>query len=243
MNCGSDEERSDFFAFNDYSWCSPSSFETSGWDKKVETFSNYGIPIFLSEYGCNLNKRDFSEVESLYSKEMTGVYSGGLVYEYSQEPSDYGLVEIKGSSPPSKLKDYNALKQAFASVKNPSGDGGYNKKGGSSKCPTKEGPAWDVNGEEKLPALPSAAQKYMENGAGEGPGLGGSGSQTSGSKAEGPDTSGDGNSGSSGSSGSESSGTPDAAAGLRAPEFAVAPLVVLVTIGLSTLFGASMLTI
>jgi hypothetical protein len=45
MNCGSDDERSDFFAFNDYSWCDPSSFTISGWDQKVKLFSNYGIPI------------------------------------------------------------------------------------------------------------------------------------------------------------------------------------------------------
>lgn len=45
MNCGSDEERSDFFAFNDYSWCDPSSFTTSGWDQKVKNFTGYGLPI------------------------------------------------------------------------------------------------------------------------------------------------------------------------------------------------------
>lgn len=44
MNCGSDDERSDFFAFNDYSWCN-SDFKTSGWDQKVKTFTDYGIPI------------------------------------------------------------------------------------------------------------------------------------------------------------------------------------------------------
>jgi hypothetical protein len=45
MNCGGDDVRSDFFAFNDYSWCDPSSFQTSGWDKKVAQFGNYGIPL------------------------------------------------------------------------------------------------------------------------------------------------------------------------------------------------------
>ena len=46
MNCGSDDERSDFFAFNDYSWCgSDSSFTISGWDQKVKNFTGYGIPI------------------------------------------------------------------------------------------------------------------------------------------------------------------------------------------------------
>jgi hypothetical protein len=45
MNCGTDDERSDFFAFNDYSWCDPSSFQIAGWDQKVKNFTGYGIPI------------------------------------------------------------------------------------------------------------------------------------------------------------------------------------------------------
>lgn len=46
MNCGSEDERSDFFAFNDYSWCDPkSSFQVSGWDQKVKNFTGYGLPI------------------------------------------------------------------------------------------------------------------------------------------------------------------------------------------------------
>jgi 1,3-beta-glucanosyltransferase GAS5 len=45
MNCGTDDERSDFFAFNDYSWCDPSTFQKSGWDQKVQKFSNYSIPL------------------------------------------------------------------------------------------------------------------------------------------------------------------------------------------------------
>ena len=45
MNCGTDDERSDFFAFNDYSWCNPSSYTTSGWSKKVEQYGNYSIPL------------------------------------------------------------------------------------------------------------------------------------------------------------------------------------------------------
>ena len=45
MNCGTEDERSDFFAFNDYSWCDPSSFTLSGWDQKVENYSSYSIPL------------------------------------------------------------------------------------------------------------------------------------------------------------------------------------------------------
>lgn len=49
MNCGTDDQRVDFFAFNDYSWCNPSSFTTSTWSQKVDAFSNYSIPILLVE--------------------------------------------------------------------------------------------------------------------------------------------------------------------------------------------------
>lgn len=45
MNCGPSATHSDFFAFNDYSWCDPSSYSTSGWDQKVAKFGNYSIPI------------------------------------------------------------------------------------------------------------------------------------------------------------------------------------------------------
>jgi 1,3-beta-glucanosyltransferase GAS5 len=44
FNCGSDDMRSDFFAFNDYSWCN-SDFETAGWDAKVKHYADYGLPI------------------------------------------------------------------------------------------------------------------------------------------------------------------------------------------------------
>lgn len=255
MNCGTDEERSDFFAFNDYSWCSPSSFEKSGWDAKVQNFTGYGLPLFLSEYGCNTNKRDFGEVEALYSKKMTGVYSGGLVYEYSQEPSDYGLVKIKDNKL-TELEDFDTLKKAFSQTSNPEGDGGFNKTGGSNPCPAKNAPNWDVNSEDVLPAMPEPAKKFFKNGAGEGPGFSGPGSQSAGTPSSGNTTDGEGNtvegtagaagsnsgSGSSSGSSSSASGSSDptdgAAPGLHVPSMTMAPVLVGLVTVLSTMVGA-----
>lgn len=177
MNCGSDDERSDFFAFNDYSWCDPSSFTTSGWDQKVKNFTGYGLPLFLSEYGCNTNTRKFQEVAALYSPKMTGVYSGGLVYEYSQEDSNYGLVEISNDGV-KELKDFDALKTAFEKTKPPTGDGGYNSTGGSNPCP-KKSHNWEVDPDEDIPSTPKQALKFMEDGPAEPKGFKG-GSQTAG---------------------------------------------------------------
>lgn len=247
MNCGTDDERSDFFAFNDYSWCDPSSFTKSGWDQKVEMFSGYGLPLFLSEYGCNTNTRKFEEVEALYSKKMTGVYSGGLVYEYSQETSDYGLVKVSDDDV-KELPDFSALQTAFKKTANSDGDGGYNKTGGASNCPKEQKPAWAVSG-TTLPAMPVPAKKYFKDGAGKGKGFSGSGSQNAGTSStgtaapgsasvDGSDYSG---SGSASSASGSSSGSSGAAAGLHIPSLSMAPFAVGMVTILSTAFGAGLL--
>ncbi|KAJ9661179.1 1,3-beta-glucanosyltransferase [Neophaeococcomyces mojaviensis] len=235
MNCGGDDERSDFFAFNDYSWCDPSSFTVSGWDQKVKNFTGYGLPIFLSEYGCNTNTRDFGEVKALYNTEMTGVYSGGLVYEYSNEPSNYGLVEISGSSV-STLDDFDALKSAFSGTSNPTGDGGYNSTGGASGCPSYSSPNWLVRG-DSLPAIPDGAKKFMTAGAGTGPGLTGPGSQNAGGASTGTASAGSGQASQTGSSSSTNAGS----AMYRPTESSFAPLVCAAVVVLSSLFGATLL--
>jgi hypothetical protein len=183
FNCGSDEERSDFFAFNDYSWCT-SDFETSGWDKKVEAFRDYGIPLFLSEYGCNQNVRNFRELESLMHSNMTSVYSGGLMYEYTMERNDFGIVEIEGGQEDGgkdqtgerkELDEFAAFASAMKKYPAPTGDAGYTKTSKASECPTEDA-HWAV-GSATLPDIPEGALKFFEEGAGKGPGLNGPGSQ------------------------------------------------------------------
>lgn len=168
MNCGDESERAEFHGVNDYSWCGLSSFTTSGWDQKVRNFTDYSIPIFLSEYGCNAveGARPFNEVETLYSRLMTPVFSGGLVYEFTQEPNDYGIVEYEtlDDEELTKLDDFDSLKERFAKTPNPSGDGGYKEDGEPSECPEKSD-LWEA--ENDLPPMPSAASKYLQNGAGE----------------------------------------------------------------------------
>lgn len=180
FNCGSDYERSDFFAFNDYSWCSPSSFTTSGWDAKVKNFTGYGLPIFLSEWGCITNGRDFSEMEALMSEDMTGVYSGGLMYEYSLEENDFGIVTIDGDSVEEE-PEFKKMASAYSEYPAPTGDGGFVSTTNSVTCPTTDS-TWDLGdwGVSALPAMPTDAEKYMTEGAGDGPGLSGPGSQNSG---------------------------------------------------------------
>lgn len=227
MNCGSDDERSDFFAFNDYSWCAPNTFTGAGWDQKVKNFTGYGVPIFLSEYGCiKPGPRTFEEVKSLYSTDMTAVYSGGLAYEYSEEGSGYGLVKIKDTKSVSELKGFNYLKKAFASTKSPSGDGGYTStKGKASKCPAKSS-NWNVTTAD-LPTIPEKAAEYMKGDVGKGPGLKGAGSQTAGGdgvSSEGTTPSGSGTESGESESGTETGEASEAETSEGAASGLVAPI-------------------
>ncbi|EXJ94399.1 hypothetical protein A1O1_02793 [Capronia coronata CBS 617.96] len=117
MSCGLANETSskiDFFGLNSYSWCGDATFQTSGYDVLVEEFSNTTIPIFFSEYGCNnVSPRVFTEVPVLYSEQMTPVFSGGLIYEYSEEPNNYGLVNLNDNGTVSILRDYDNLRKQY----------------------------------------------------------------------------------------------------------------------------------
>ena len=123
----------------------------------------------MAEYGCNTNTRQWGEVASLYSENMTSVYSGGLAYEYTVEPNGYGLVEISnGQITPND--DFDRLATAFAATPNPSGDGGYSQSTTASKCPAASD-QWEVEN-DLIPSMPAGARAFMQDGAGTGPGLG-----------------------------------------------------------------------
>ncbi|KAK4635537.1 1,3-beta-glucanosyltransferase gel1 [Fulvia fulva] len=237
MNCGTDDQRSDFYAFNDYSWCDPSSYQTSGWDQKVKQYGDYSIPLFLSEYGCVTNKRNFGEVAALYGTDMTPVYSGGLVYEYSEEGSGYGLVTISGNTITPK-SDFTALMSALSKTPPPQGDGGYKSDGTPSQCPT-ESSTWEVKDftGQDLPAIPEGAEKYMKNGAGKGPGLSGTGSQNAGGESTGTAAPG---SGSVSAVASGHASSSSAANAIAMGEIGYAPFVCSGFVMLSTLFGMAL---
>jgi len=230
FNCGTDDERSDFFAFNDYSWCT-SDFVTSGWDKKVQNFTDYGIPIFLSEYGCIQNVRDFGEIGALMSSKMTSVYSGGLMYEYTYEENKFGIVKIDDKAqqgPRKELPEFAAFAKAMKNFPAPTGTGGASATSHSVPCPAKD-KFWDVES-TLLPAMPEGAKTYFQNGAGKGPGLDGPGSQNSGPAEVEDAQPGSGGGGSGGSGNKKNAATKGS--------MESAPLFVSGAVLMATLFGA-----
>lgn len=120
----------------------------------------------MAEFGCNTNTRAWGEIASLYSPNMTSVYSGGLAYEYTAEANGYGLVDAQFTP----NADFERLLAAYKATPNPSDDGGYSESPGPSECPPRSA-NWEV-ADTKLPAMPAMAERFMEEGAGRGPGLG-----------------------------------------------------------------------
>ncbi|PHH49185.1 1,3-beta-glucanosyltransferase [Ceratocystis fimbriata CBS 114723] len=139
FNCGDVEDAIDFWGYNIYSWCGKSSLQESGYDKQIEFFQNYSVPIFFAEYGCNevggADGRIWEETTALYEKEMTDVFSGGIVYMYFQEANDYGLVELNGDEV-TVMKNFDNLGEAVNKA-NPTGISfdSYNPSNKPQQCP------------------------------------------------------------------------------------------------------------
>ncbi|GAO45765.1 hypothetical protein G7K_0017-t1 [Saitoella complicata NRRL Y-17804] len=159
LACG-DDGNADFFGVNSYSWCGTQTFQSSGYDKLTAAFDNFTIPVFFSEYGCiEVTPRIFQEVEALYTTNMTSVFSGGLIYEFSMEENGYGIVEIDHDDESlTLLPDYEALRTRYAAVPTAVPGPALTRSGGSSNayatgptCPD-AGAYTNINGTTSLPA-------------------------------------------------------------------------------------------
>ncbi|KAI5248421.1 hypothetical protein E4T42_05658 [Aureobasidium subglaciale] len=143
FDCSSDTALNiDFWGYNVYSWCDPSSYQESGYAARTEEFSTYSVPVFFAEYGCNtVRPRTWGEVEALYGSDMTEVWSGGIVYMYFETENEYGLVSVSNNKV-STLGDYSNLSKAMATV-SPSGvnSASYTPSNTIASCPA-TGTAW-----------------------------------------------------------------------------------------------------
>lgn len=123
LACGEDSSQAiDFYGLNAYEWCvmvSPllqkphclsltlhrcgeATFETSGYIFLQKNASNYNIPIFFSETGCNvLPPRTFDDQATIFGDKMVDTWSGAIIYEWIQETNNYGLVSypLSGDAP------------------------------------------------------------------------------------------------------------------------------------------------
>lgn len=162
----SDMSRADFFGLNDYQWCGDNTFTGSGYSDLVDWFSNTTIPVFFSEYGCNkVLPRTFQEVTTIYSQQMS-VLSGGLVYQWTQDTNNYGLIKTNDDGSAKILADYNTLKAQYAKL-----DTNFLQTQNSTatslkpaKCDADLISSPGFNSSFVLPAQPSGAADLIKNG-------------------------------------------------------------------------------
>ena len=176
LTCGGDPaDNVDFFGLNSYSWCDPSDFNTSSYDKLQEYATNFPVPIFFSETGCNVpGPRLFDDQDAIFSEPMVNDWSGAIVYEWLQEGNSYGLIsygpKVDGAAqntdvvggytrkgtPTPITPDFSNLKNKWATI-HPTGvkKSDYDPKKVSTRpCPmSTAGGWWEVNGNVKIPAL------------------------------------------------------------------------------------------
>lgn len=163
-----DMSRIDFFALNSYSWCGNSTFTESGYDQLVSAFTSSSVPVFFSEYGCNqVYPRIFTEVPEIYSDQMNKVFSGGMIYEYTQGVNNYGLVSINSDGSAQLLEDFYTLKDRYAGLNftaiqgmAPPGDSPSAPKCDSSIIDSSSGFTTDF----AIPGVPAGAQNLIDNG-------------------------------------------------------------------------------
>ncbi|MCJ1282943.1 hypothetical protein MMC26_002269 [Xylographa opegraphella] len=108
-----DPSRIDFFGLNSYSFCGAppaTSFDQAGYNILISDFANTTVPVFFSEYGCNkVEPRVWDDTAALFSPPMTGVFSGGLAYEYTEGSNNFGLVNISANGSAQLRVDYDNL--------------------------------------------------------------------------------------------------------------------------------------
>ncbi|KAJ5239013.1 hypothetical protein N7468_003632 [Penicillium chermesinum] len=145
----STESRADFFGLNSYSWCGDATYQSSGYNVLTEDFSNATLPV-----------------QALYGEEMTQAFSGGLVYEWTEEENEYGLVNVNNSDTVTTLIDYKNLQAQFAKID-------MDRITTSNKTQTSINPpecaadlitADDFYNSWDLPAAPSKVSDYIKNG-------------------------------------------------------------------------------
>ncbi|KAJ5811465.1 hypothetical protein N7474_007766 [Penicillium riverlandense] len=156
MVCGGNSsEAIDFWGMDLFEWCGDATYSSSGYQELEGMFKGLGIPLFLSQDGCNLpSPRKFTDQPVIFGPEMEDEWSGAIIYEWGQDSNSYGLVSYPsqtGSLPltPSPLSDYSYLKSQWASVTtNTNAPSTFS----TPACPTSQ-QYWTIGANAALPTI------------------------------------------------------------------------------------------
>lgn len=163
-----DSSSSQFFGLNSYSWCGNSNFQDSGYNIIASDFAASPIPVFFSEFGCiKTSPRLFTEIPVIYGPQMAAL-SGGLVYQWTNDIAQYGLVNVNTDGSITILPDYVTLQSQYSQL-NRQQLMSQNSTATAITAPTCSAAgitnaAFDNN--FSLPAQPSGASALIKNGVG-----------------------------------------------------------------------------
>ncbi|KAK6428323.1 hypothetical protein LTR95_015537, partial [Oleoguttula sp. CCFEE 5521] len=182
--------------------------------------SDYNIPIFFSETGCQVVKpRTFGDQAAILGPDMSGTWSGAIIYEWIEETNDYGLISYGPPAPATATAgvvagytrsgtpipispDFSNLKAQWATLRPSSvSEAAYSQTMSPVACPDYTAGAWEVSSDATLPTQGQVAQNGRV-----------SGSASSGSSAANGQASSTGSGASSGTSAGGASATSAAAA-------------------------------
>jgi hypothetical protein len=178
LACGDNSsEFIDFFSLNAYEWCGDSTFEVSGYESLQKNASEYNIPIFFSETGCNTIKpRTFQDQTAILGSNMDGTWSGAIIYEWIEEANNYGLIQygdpvaatatgdnieggfVRAGTPTPVSPDFENLKSQWATL-SPTGVSAdaYTPSLKPPACPSVTAGLWDIQPDAALPTLGQVA--------------------------------------------------------------------------------------
>ncbi|KAJ5687166.1 hypothetical protein N7536_009785 [Penicillium majusculum] len=180
-------DRLDFYSLNAYEWCGESSYEQSGYNILQKNATDYPIPIFFSETGCNTpSPRTFEDQAAIFGEHMSDTWSGSIIYEWIEETNDYGLISYGPSvdaatatassiedgftrkgTPTPVSPDFNNLKSQWATL-HPTGVAlsAYRKSASSLtaiECPASTSGGWAVDPNSPLPTLGQTFKKGSDS--------------------------------------------------------------------------------
>lgn len=174
LACGDNSsETVDFYGLNAYEWCGQSSYQQSGYAMLEQNATNYSLPIFFSETGCNVPEpRTFDDQSAIFGPDMVNTWSGAIIYEWIEETNNYGLISYGPSvaatataagvvdgftrtgTPTPITPDFPNLSSQWATL-SPTGISmsDYTPSNSPPACPPYTSGAWEVNGNVPLPTI------------------------------------------------------------------------------------------
>ncbi|KAJ3718415.1 carbohydrate-binding module family 43 protein/Glycoside hydrolase family 72 protein [Lentinula raphanica] len=122
-NSNSSSTSIDLYGLNNYEWCGDSSFEAAYAGVEGD-YAGYNVAAYFSEFGCITSPpRLWTEVGSLFSSQMSDVWSGGIAFSYFPAESaqgQFGMVNISSDGKTVTTgDDFSRLEAQYGNVTSP----------------------------------------------------------------------------------------------------------------------------